>query len=375
MQSHAAIARGLTEERPYTKSSPLSLEAVELLAPRAGELLLRIEAVGVCHSDLSVINGSRIRPLPMALGHEAAGIVASVGEGVDDIEVGDHVVLSFVPSCGTCDECQNDRPALCIPAAKVNGTGDLLHGPAVIRDGDGCKVHHHLGVSGFAKHAVVARESVVRIPKDVPMETAALFGCAILTGVGAVINTANVRAGQSIAVFGLGGVGLASVMGGQLVGARTIIAVDPMEEKRNVALELGATAVFHPDEAVEGISKLTEGGVDFAFEAVGVSSVMEVAFQVTNRGGMAVSMGLPHPTQKVTFPALAFAGLGKTFTGSYMGSSVPQRDIPRYIEAWRDGRLPVEKLRTATLPLSEINHAFEELAAGRAIRQILLPHA
>jgi alcohol dehydrogenase len=352
----------------------MSLEEVELGAPRAGELLVRIEAAGVCHSDVSVVDGSRVRPLPMALGHEAAGVVEEAGPGVRDVKAGDHVVLTFVPSCGLCAECSSGRPALCIPAAAANGAGTLLHGPSLLRDREGKPIHHHLGVSGFARHAVVARESAVVVPRDVPLPTAALFGCAVLTGAGAVLNTAGVRPGQSVAVFGLGGVGLASVMGAAVASAWPIVAVDPVEAKRKLALELGATAAFAPEQAEQGIKDLTGGGVEVAFEAAGVPAVLEAAFRSARRGGTTVAMGLPHPSKTLTLPALAFAGMGQTLIGSYMGSSAPQRDIPRYLALWKARKMPVDRLQSAALPLDRINDAFESLAAGVAVRQVLLPH-
>jgi alcohol dehydrogenase len=374
MKTTAAVLRAVTE-RPYSTSRPLQLEEVELGAPRAGELLVRIEAAGVCHSDVSVVDGSRVRPLPMALGHEAAGVVEEVGPGCRDVKPGDHVVLTFVPSCGACPECSSGRPALCGPAAVANGAGHLLHGPPLLKDGAGQPLHHHLGVSGFARHAVVARESAVVVPSDVPLATAALFGCAVLTGAGAVLNTAAVRPGQSVAIFGLGGVGLASVIGASVASAWPILAVDPVEAKRKLALELGATAAFAPEEAEKAIKDLTRGGAEVTFEAAGVPAVLEAAFRAARRGGTTVAMGLPHPSRTLTLPALAFAGLGQSLVGSYMGSAAPQRDIPRYLSLWKAGKMPVDRLQSATMPLARINEAFEELAAGAAVRQVLLPHA
>jgi alcohol dehydrogenase len=374
MKTVAAVLRTVTAERPYGSSKPMSLEEVDLSAPRAGELLVRVEAAGVCHSDLSVVDGSRVRPLPMALGHEAAGVVEEVGPGVRDVKAGDHVVLTFVPSCGLCVECSSGRPALCLPAAAANGAGTLLHGPSLLRDAAGAPIHHHLGVSGFARHAVVARESAVVVPGDIPLATVALFGCAVLTGAGAVLNTAGVRPGQSVAVFGLGGVGLASVMAARVAGAWPIAAVDPVAGKRALARELGATAVFAPEEAEKAIRDLTGGGAEVCFEAAGVPAVLESAFRATRRGGTTVAMGLPHPSRTLTLPALAFAGEGRTLVGSYMGSAAPQRDVPRYLSLWRAGALPVDRLSSATLPLDQINLAFEALAAGTAVRQVLLPH-
>jgi alcohol dehydrogenase len=375
VKTTAAILRAVTDARPYTTSRPLTLEEVELGGPRAGELLVRVEAASVCHSDVSVVDGSRVRPLPMALGHEAAGVVEEVGPGVRDVKPGDHVVLAFVPSCGTCPECSSGRPALCGPGAAANGAGTLLHGPSLLRDASGAAVHHHLGVSGFARHAVVARESAVVIPADVPLPTAALFGCAVLTGAGAVLHTAPVRPGQSVAVFGLGGVGLASVMAAAVAGAATIVAVDPVEAKRKLALELGATHAFAPEQAEQAIKDLTSGGAEVTFEAAGVPAVLEAAFRAARRGGTTVAMGLPHPSRTITLTALAFAGLGQSLVGSYMGSASPQRDIPRYLALWKKGRMPVERLQSAAMPLSRINEAFENLAAGVAVRQVLLPHA
>jgi len=373
MKTVAAVLRAVTDRRPYTASRPMQVEEVELGGPRAGELLVRIEAAGVCHSDLSVVDGSRVRPLPMALGHEAAGVVEEIGAGVRDVKPGDHVVLTFVPSCGLCAECSSGRPALCIPAAAANGAGTLLHGPSLLRDRDGKALHHHLGISGFARHAVVARESAVVVPADVPLTTAALFGCAVLTGAGAVLNTVSVRPGQSVAVFGLGGVGLASVMAARVASAWPVIAVDPVAAKRDLARELGATAVFAPEEAEKGIKDLTGGGAEVTFEAAGVPSVLEAAFRAARRGGTTVAMGLPHPSKTVSLPALAFAGLGQSLLGSYMGSAAPQRDIPRYVALWKAGRLPVDRLLSATLPLDRINEAFESLAQGLAVRQVLQP--
>jgi alcohol dehydrogenase len=374
MKTTAAVLRAVADRRPYGESRPMSLEEVELGGPRPGELLVRIEAAGVCHSDVSVVDGSRVRPLPMALGHEAAGVVEEAGPGVRDVKAGDHVVLTFVPSCGLCAECSSGRPALCIPAAAANGAGTLLHGPSLLRDREGKPIHHHLGVSGFARHAVVARESAVVVPRDVPLPTAALFGCAVLTGAGAVLNTAGVRPGQSVAIFGLGGVGLASVMGAAVASAWPIVAVDPVEAKRRLALELGATAAFAPEQAEQAIKDLTGGGVDVAFEAAGVPAVLEAAFKATRRGGTTVAMGLPHPSKTLSLPALAFAGMGQALVGSYMGSSAPQRDIPRYLALWRARKMPVDRLQSASLPLDRINEAFESLAAGVAVRQVLLPH-
>lgn len=377
MRISSAVLRNLGASRPYTGSMPLTVEQLELADPGPGELLVRIEAAGVCHSDLSVVTGQRPRPLPMALGHEAAGVVVDVGDGVHDVEPGDHVVLVFVPSCGSCDHCRAGRPALCTVGGAANARGELLAGGSRLRTGisDGAEtVHHHLGVSAFAEYAVVDRASAVMIDNDVPFEVAAVLGCALLTGFGAVRNTAGVRAGETVTVIGLGGVGQAAVLGALAADASLVVAVDPVGHKRQLALELGAGHACAPEEAPALLESVAGGGTRWVFEAVGSAPVLEQAFALTGRGGTTVSIGLPPPDSSVRLPALAFAGEGKTMTGSYMGSAVPQRDIPAMVSRWRAGTLPVEKLVTGVLPLADINDALEQLADGQAVRQLIRPH-
>ncbi|HJP99612.1 MAG TPA: alcohol dehydrogenase catalytic domain-containing protein, partial [Rhodanobacteraceae bacterium] len=258
----------------------MRIEDVELDPPGAGEVLVRIVAAGLCHSDLSVINGSRPRPMPMAIGHEAAGIVVATGDGVDDLAPGDHVVMVFMPSCGHCLPCSEGRPALCVPGAEANGKGELLTGAIRLHEaGTGDRLHHHLGCSAFADHAVVSRRSLVKIDKDVPLDHAALFGCAVLTGMGAVVNTAGVKPGQSVVVVGLGGVGLAAVLGAIASGAAQIVAVDLDDAKLALARELGATATVNArsEDCVDQVRALTGGGADFAFEFAGVARALENA--------------------------------------------------------------------------------------------------
>nr|WP_202513209.1 zinc-binding dehydrogenase [Streptomyces sp. SID3343] len=364
--------RDVSRERPYGSSRPVAIEELDLGAPREGEVLVRIAAASLCHSDLSVVNGDRVRPLPMALGHEAVGVVEAVGPGVDRVAAGEHVALVFVPSCGHCKRCDEGRPALCSTAAAANGSGGLLHGPSLLRDASGAFVHHQLGVSAFADYAVVAQESVVSIPADVPFTVASMFGCAVLTGAGAVINTAAIRPGQSLAVFGLGGVGLSAVLGARAAGAFPIVAVDPVPAKRDLALRLGASHAFDPADAVEAIRDLTGGGLDVVIEAVGSARVIADCLAAVDRGGRVVSVGLPAPGRMLdAVPALAFAGEGKSLIGSYMGDAVPRRDIPRYLDLWRAGLMPVEQLHTGTVALADLNDAMESLASGEAIRQVI----
>ncbi|MEV7795183.1 zinc-binding dehydrogenase [Streptomyces sp. NPDC087512] len=371
MKTRAVVLRGVSTARPYCDTRPVEVEELELGAPREGEVLVRIAAASLCHSDLSVVNGDRVRPLPMVLGHEAVGVVQDTGPGVGRVRPGDHVALVFVPSCGFCADCAAGRPALCAQAAAANGSGALLHGSSLLTDASGARVHHQLGVSAFSEHAVLAQESVVPIPKDIPFTVASMFGCAVLTGAGAVINTAALRPGQSAAVYGLGGVGLSAVLGARAAGAYPIVAVDPVREKRELALRLGATHACAPGEAVESIRELTGGGAELAVEAVGSPKVMAQCLTAVARGGKAVSVGLPAPDRVLEVPALAFAGEGKSLLGSYMGDAVPRRDIPRFLDLWRAGLMPVERMHTGTLPLADINAAMEELASGRAIRQVI----
>ena len=278
METRAAILRSMGASRPYADSRPLSIETVTLDPPGPGEVQVRIRAAGLCHSDLSVINGDRPRPLPMALGHEAAGEVEALGEGVDDLSVGDHVVMVFMPSCGHCAPCAEGRPALCEPGAAANGRGELLTGGQRLHAGDEV-LHHHLGCSAFAERAVVSRRSLIRIDPALPFDQAALFGCAVLTGVGAVVNTAGVRPGQSVAVVGLGGVGLASVLGALACGASPVVAVDLSEDKLALARTLGPVHTVHAADAdaIDQVRALTGGGAEVVVEMAGSARALEAA--------------------------------------------------------------------------------------------------
>lgn len=371
MKIEAAVLRQRGAPLPYADSRPLAIETLELDPPGKSEVLVRIAAAGLCHSDLSVINGDRPRPVPMALGHEAAGVVEALGEGVDDLAVGDHVVMVFMPSCGHCLPCAEGRPALCGPGAAANGAGTLLSGGTRLHDADGT-VHHHLGCSAFASHAVVSRRSLVRIDADLPLHEAALFGCAVLTGVGAVVNTAAVKAGQTVAVIGLGGVGLAAVLGAVAAGAAQVIAVDLSDDKLSLAREMGATAVVKAGAgAVEHVRTLTNGGCDVVLEMAGSVRALESAVAMTRRGGTTVTAGLPPPDAALPVNVVALVGEERTLKGSYIGTCVPARDIPRYVALYRAGRLPVDRLVSGYLTLADINRGFDDLHAGRAVRQIV----
>lgn len=373
MKTRAVVLREMGKDAPYTESHPLTIETLELQGPQSNEVLIKIGAVGLCHSDLSVINGSRPRPMPMVLGHEAAGEIIEVGENVAEFEVGDHIVCTFIPSCGHCIPCREGRPALCENGAAANEKGEMLEGGFRYESDRDEVMHHHLGVSGFADYAVVSTNSIVKVDKKIPFEKVAIFGCAVITGIGAVINTARINAGSTVAVVGLGGIGLNAILGARLAGASEIIALDINEEKFALAKSLGATAVFNSGEAhtIEDIKQYTQGGVDYAFETAGVVPAMDVAYQITRRGGMTTTTGLPDPKHQFSFPQVTLAAEERTIKGSYVGSCVPDRDIPRFINLYHQGRLPVNELLTDTLPLEHINEGFDRLARGEAARLVV----
>ncbi len=378
MKMRAAVIREAMKPRPYQDSKPFAIEEVELEPPGEGEVLVRIRAAGLCHSDLSTVNGDRPRPMPMVLGHEAAGEVVELGpgvkNGVKDLAVGDRVILVFVPSCGSCLPCMEGRPGLCEPAVPANAAGTLLSGARRIRL-DGQPVNHHVGVSAFAEYAVVSRHSLVKIDSDLPFEEAALFGCAVVTGVGAVLNTARLPTGSSVAVVGLGGVGLMSMLAARAAGARQVIALDTIDDKLKLARQMGATHTIDatsPD-AVEQVKAISGGGVEFAFEMASSVKALELAYRITRRGGTTVTASLPHPDARFGLPATNLVAEERTLKGSYIGSCVPARDIPRYIALYRQGMLPVDRLLSERIGLADINAGFDRLADGATVRQVLLP--
>jgi alcohol dehydrogenase len=379
MKIRAAILEQSGLPAPYAQSRPLNVREVDLEGPGQGEVLVRIMAAGLCHSDLSVIDGNRPRPLPMVLGHEAAGVVTELGAGVDDLEVGDHVVFVFVPSCGSCECCVDARPALCIPGAAANGAGVLLSGARRLSEqhvGHSHALHHHLGVSGFAEYATVSRRSLVKVDRSLAFEHAALFGCAVLTGVGAAFNGARVRPADRVAVIGLGGVGMAALLGARAAGAEQIVAVDLSREKLDIALSLGATdVVLAGDDAVQAVKDLTHGGVDHAIELAGSVAALQFGYQIIRRGGELTTGGLPAPTAMLTIPAVNLVADEKTVRGSYLGSCVPNRDIPRYVRLFQSGQLPVDRLLSTVMPLAEINTGFDLLREGKILRGVVLPNA
>jgi alcohol dehydrogenase len=376
MRVTSAVLTEIGSPRPYADSRPLHVEELNLEGPGPGEVLVRVAAAGVCHSDLSVVDGVRPRPVPMVLGHEAAGVVEATGEGVNHVREGDHVVFAFVPSCGDCVPCLSGRPALCERGAITNTAGTLLSGRRPFSRPDGAAVNQHLGVSAFSERTVASAASVVPVPAELPLEQAALFGCALLTGVGAVLNTAKVQPGSTALVVGLGGVGLAAVMGARLAGCGRVVAVDLDASKLELAKQVGATDVLAAGpEAVEQVREITGGGSDYAFEAAGHPDALALAYAATGRGGTTVGIGLPRPDQRFSLPALSLVAEERRLVGSYMGSAVPRRDIPRYIGLFMDGRMPVDRLAGGTFALEQVNEAMEALAGGAGGRQVLVMSA
>ncbi|MEB3071169.1 alcohol dehydrogenase catalytic domain-containing protein [[Mycobacterium] vasticus] len=359
-----AVLERIGAPRPYSASRPLTVTELELDPPGAGELLVRVEAAGVCHSDLSVVDGNRVRPVPMLLGHEAAGIVEAVGAGVD-LPIGQRVVLTFLPRCGSCAACGTDGAAPCEPGSAANGAGTLLGGGMRLRRA-GQSVYHHLGVSGFATHAVVSAASAVPVPDDVPAAVAALLGCAVLTGGGAVLNVGKPRAGESVAVVGLGGVGMAAVLTALAHDGVQVIAIDRLPEKLAAATALGAQQVMTPAQAGESGLR-----APVVIEAAGHPAALQTAIELTAPGGRTITVGLPPPDARISLSPLDLVAHGRSLIGSYLGSAVPARDIPRFVELWRAGRLPVQQLVSATVPLEQINSAMDQLADGLAVRQLI----
>lgn len=366
MKITGAVLEEIGRQRPYADSRPISIGEVELDAPGPGEILVRIEAAGLCHSDLSVVDGNRIRPVPMLLGHEAAGRVEQLGDGVVGLSIGDRVVMAFLPRCGECRNCGTDGLLPCTVGSAANNEGVLLDGGQRLhRNGE--DIRHHLGVSGFATHAVINRKSVVRIDDDVPPEIAAVLGCAVLTGGGAVINTGKPQDGDAVVVVGLGGVGMAALITALSLGKGDVIGVDAVPAKLEAAKELGATAVYTPQEALDQGVK-----APVVIEAAGNARAFETAVQLTGVGGTTVTVGLPSPDARASIAPLGLTAEARTIVGSYLGSAVPERDIPRYAQLWREGKLPVEALISSHISLDDINEAMDQLAEGKAIRQVIL---
>ena len=358
----ALLARsGLS--RPYVQSRPLEIVELALPEPAPGEVLVRIRAASLCRSDLSVVTGARPWPLPMVIGHEAAGRVEQVGPGVTRVAPGDDVVLVYLPQCGTCARCRAGQAWLCETGVAANRKGELMTGGTRLTCG-GAPVHHHMGLAAFAEYALVAEPSAVKIPSGLPPQDACVFGCAVLCGAGTALNTAPVAPGQSVAVIGLGAVGLSAVLGARAAGASRIAAVDRIEAKFALARALGAAECTLPEQA-------PRSAFDHAIECSGTLDGFELAMSLVHRGGKVTTLGLPGPDVAHALKLAPLVADGLTVQGSYLGSCITRRDVPRFVEMYRDGRLPVGSLVSHRVRIEDLNAALDRLADGQALRQVI----
>ncbi|MGV0596436.1 zinc-binding dehydrogenase [Mycolicibacterium porcinum] len=366
----------------YDSTGTISIEQVHLAAPGPGEVRVKIAAAGVCHSDLHVTTGAWDVPAPVVLGHEGSGVVSAVGPGVDDLEPGDHVVLSWVPGCGECRACRAGRPAQCSLVASVVAPGGTLYDGTTRLSNERGTIYHYLGVSSYSEEVVVPRSGAIKVRKDAPLEDIAIVGCAIATGVGAVRNTAGVQPDSTVAVIGCGGVGLACVQGARLAGASRIVAVDVVAEKLDLARQLGATDVLDASKTDDVVAALREIiadredlGYDYVFDAIGKIATTEQAVAALGLGGAAVIVGLPPQGERASFEPLALAEADQRILGSNYGSAVPERDIPALVDEVMAGNLDLAAMISGRRPLAEAAAALDDLAAGHALRQLLIPSA
>jgi S-(hydroxymethyl)glutathione dehydrogenase / alcohol dehydrogenase len=357
----------------YEIGKGLVVEDLEFPRPREGEVLVKMAASGVCHSDLVRINGKRPLPMPIVLGHEGAGVVEEVGLGVKELTAGDHVVLSWITPCGQCRYCVSGKPNLCTTAVSNAARGVMPDGTKRFRKGE-LEIHHMYGISTFAEYSVVSERAAVKIRRDVNLQTAALIGCAVMTGIGAVINTAKVKPGARAAVFGAGGVGLNVIQGCGLVNAEMIVAVDVLDEKLNFAKQFGATHVINAKETdvIQTLRDLTNGeGVDYSFDAVGAPQTTLQAFEGTCKGGMVVVIGIAPAGVNMAIPGLGLTFAEKMVMGSFYGSCVPKLDFPRMADFYASRRIKLDELITGTFSIERINEAFHELEHGRSARSLI----
>lgn len=357
----------------YAAGQPLQVEELSIENPKRGEVMVRVAAGGVCHSDLHVIHGDLTAPLPVVAGHEGAGVVEKVGDGVTEFQAGDHVVLLWRASCGHCKHCLSGRPALCEMGAGMRWSGHLADGTSRFSRA-GTEIRHFSGVSSFSELTVIPQEGLVKIDPTIPLDKAAIVGCAVMTGVGAVINTARVEPGASIAVVGCGGVGLNVIQGGALAGAEKIIAIDVLENKLEYARQFGATHTINAKQVdvAEAVKELTDGrGADYVFEVIGNPKTISQAYYYTRRGGTLVVVGVAPVTAEVAFNASSIMLDEKTIRGSLYGSCSAKLDTPRILNLYRAGKLKLDELISREYPIERINDAFAALEHGEVARSII----
>ncbi|HEX7218463.1 MAG TPA: Zn-dependent alcohol dehydrogenase [Burkholderiales bacterium] len=352
-------------------NAPVVVETIAVDAPKRGEVTVKLGACGVCHSDLSAITGTIALPLPLVLGHEGAGVVEEVGEGVSGLAKGDHVVFSFIYMCGKCRFCVAGRPVLCLEQGKALTTP--LEGTPRTRDASGAPLNIFSGCGSMAEYATVSAENLIKIDPKIPLDCAALVGCGVTTGVGAVFNTAKVEPGSSVAVFGCGGVGLSVIQGARIAGAEKIIAIDTLPAKLEMAKKFGATDVLlFKDDPTKDLKKLTGGGPDYAFECVGSGELAGTAYRAIRRGGLAVVVGVAKPSDSTSVRTMTLPFEEKTLTGSYFGSCVPRVDFPRMLSLYMAGKLKLEELITRRYSIDEAPQAFADLQAGKNARGVIV---
>ena len=353
--------------------APVVVESIAVDPPKRGEVTVKLGACGVCHSDLSAITGTIALPLPLVLGHEGAGVVEEVGEGVSELARGDHVIFSFIYMCGKCRFCVSGRPVLCLEQGKALTTP--LEGSPRTRDAAGTPLNIFSGCGAMAEYATVSAENLIKIDPKIPLDCAALVGCGVTTGVGAVFNTAKVQPGSSVAVFGCGGVGLSVIQGARIAGADRIIAIDTLQAKLEMAKKFGATEALlaTPDtDIAKSLKKTTSGGPDYAFECVGSGELAAAAYRAIRRGGLAVVVGVAKPSDSTAVRTMTLPFEEKTLTGSYFGSCVPRVDFPRMLSLYLAGRLKLEELITRRYSIDEAPQAFADLQAGKNARGVIV---
>jgi S-(hydroxymethyl)glutathione dehydrogenase/alcohol dehydrogenase len=354
-------------------NAPVVVESVAVDPPKRGEVTVKLGACGVCHSDLSAVNGTIALPLPLVLGHEGAGVVEEVGEAVSELKPGDHVIFSFIYMCGKCRFCVAGRPVLCLEQGRALTTP--LEGTTRVRDAAGAPLGIFSGCGAMAEHATVSAENLITLDTKIPLDVASLVGCGVTTGVGAVFNTAKVEPGSSVAVFGCGGVGLSVIQGARIAGADRIIAIDTLPAKLEMAKKFGATDTVLPSadvDAVKVLKKATSGGPDYAFECVGSGELAGTAYRAIRRGGLAVVVGVAKPSDSTAVRTMTLPFEEKTLTGSYFGSCVPRVDFPRMLSLYLAGRLQLEELITRRYSIDEAPQAFADLQAGKNARGVIV---
>lgn len=353
----------------HEAKTPLRIEEVVVSLPAAREVLIRCHAAGVCRSDLHFVDGAWPHPVPTVPGHEAAGVVEAVGSDVRHVKPGDHVITFFTAFCGSCEFCISGRPSLCLDPSTRRTQAE----PPRLSLADGTALAPFLNLSSFAEMMLVHENACVAITRDMPLDRAALLGCAVITGAGSVFNDSKVKPGETVAVIGVGGIGLAAVNAAKIAGAGKVIAIDPVPEKRALAEKLGATHVFDASDTdvVKRVMALTEGGVNYAIEAVGRPETAELAWTITRRGGVTTILGMIAPGKSVSIPGPSFLS-GKRLQGSLLGSTQFPIDMPRLCEMYLDGRLDLDTMVAERISLGEVNHALDNLRKGDTVRSVIV---